>query len=235
MKPVAIFRHAANVGPGYFTRFLDRRQIAWQLIAIDEGDPIPSGIDDYSGLCFLGGGMSVNDDLTWISPELELIRRAVRQNIPVIGHCLGGQLMAKALGGTVGANTVKEIGWGHVTPVNTPVTAQWIGDTAGFKVFQWHGETFSLPQGAVHILSNQHCANQAFVLNDLHLGMQCHVEMTEQMIVSWNQQWVDEIVSPCASVQTPEEQLAVLAENLGAMRRISDRLYTRWISGLGHI
>jgi GMP synthase-like glutamine amidotransferase len=109
------------------------------------------------------------------TPSLELIREADRQGIPVIGHCLGGQLMAKAFGGTVTPNPVKEIGWGRVAA--TGAAADWLGDAAGFEAFHWHGETFSIPPGATRLLQSAHCANQAF-LRGPHLGMQCHVEMT---------------------------------------------------------
>lgn len=175
--------------------------------------------------------MSVNDDLPWIPPLLALIREAVAAGMPVIGHCLGGQLMAKALGGTVTKNPVKEIGWGQVE-VTAPAAAHWLGDIEGFEAFHWHGETFSLPPGATRILRSAHCENQAFVLGP-HLGMQCHVEMTEAMIRLWCRQWADECASPSASVLTPEQMLEGVAERLAAMRVAADRLYTRWIAGLG--
>ena len=151
MKPVAIFRHSPGEGPGYFATFLDAHSIPSQLIRIDAGDALPASPQAFSGLCFMGGPMSVNDDLPWIPPVLDLIRAAVQDDIPVIGHCLGGQLMAKALGGVVGKNPIKEIGWGRVAAV-APDAAHWLGDTTGFDAFHWHGETFSIPEGAKRIL-----------------------------------------------------------------------------------
>ena len=93
MKPVAIFRHARSEGPGYFATFLDENNIPWRLLAIDEGEPVPQDAQAFSGLVFMGGPMSVNDDLPWIPPVLALIRQAAATGIPVLGHCLGGQLM----------------------------------------------------------------------------------------------------------------------------------------------
>ncbi len=113
--PVAIFRHYPTEGPGYFSDFLEQRQRPWQLIALDEGAEVPDAPDDYAGLVFMGGPMSVNDALPWIPPVLHLIRQAVARNIPVLGHCLGSQLMSKALGGRVWRSPLKEIGWGKVT------------------------------------------------------------------------------------------------------------------------
>jgi len=228
MKPVAIFRHSPGEGPGYFATFLDGHGIAHDLICIDEGAAVPAAAADFAGLCFMGGPMSVNDPLPWVEPVLALIRAAVAAGVPVIGHCLGGQLMSKALGGTVGRNSVKEIGWGEVTTIEA---ADWLGDLQRFEAFHWHGETFSLPAGSRRILQSAHCANQAFVLGP-HLGLQCHVEMTEAMIRLWNRQWADESAVPSASVQTPEQMYERMDARLAAMRVAADRLYARWIAGL---
>ncbi|MDH4286095.1 MAG: type 1 glutamine amidotransferase, partial [Gallionella sp.] len=159
MLPIAIFRHAAHEGPGYFTEFLDGQSIPWQLIAIDAGDAVPQTAEAYAGLVFMGGPMSVNDDLPWI-PEVEaLIRDAVARDIPLLGHCLGGQLISKALGGTVSRNPVKEIGWSEVAVADNDIARGWFGEIKNFPAFHWHGETFTLPQGATHLLSSAYCVN----------------------------------------------------------------------------
>ena len=229
MKPIAIFRHSPGEGPGYFATFLDRHSLPWTLFRIDEGVAPPPNPDQFSALCFMGGPMSVNDDLPWIPLTLDLIRQADARGIPVIGHCLGGQLMAKAFGSTVGRNPVKEIGWGEVEA--TPAAADWLGDAARFQAFHWHGETFSLPQGAARILQSVHCTNQAFVRGP-HLGMQCHVEMTDTMIQSWCRQWAAEGVPASASVQTPQQMQTDIDRRIASMRVVADRLYGRWIRGL---
>ncbi len=179
--------------------------------------------------------MSVNDPLPWIEPICALIRDAVAHDIPVIGHCLGGQLISKALGGQVTKNPVKEIGWGEALAEDNEIACRWLGDFAGRPntVFQWHGETFSIPPGATRLFANAHCANQMYVLGP-HLGMQCHVEMTPEMIATWAGQWGDEAlaVGDQPSVQTPEEMNGQVSERLPAMRALSDRLYTAWIANL---
>ena len=175
MKPIAIFRHNPGEGPGYFATFLDRHSLPWKLFKVDEGVSPPPTSGGFSGLCFMGGPMSVNDDLPWIQTTLQLIRAADTAGVPVIGHCLGGQLMARAFGGTVTGNPVKEIGWGTVEATPDAAATEWLGDTARFEAFHWHGETFSIPPGATRILQSAHCANQAFVRGP-HLGLQCHVE-----------------------------------------------------------
>ncbi|MBL8540108.1 MAG: type 1 glutamine amidotransferase, partial [Betaproteobacteria bacterium] len=185
MRPIAIFRHARTEGPGYLAAYLDRQSIPWQLVRIDEGEEVPVAANAFSGLVFMGGPMSVNDDLPWIPPVLRLIRAAVDSQVPVLGHCLGGQLMSKALGGVVGRNPVKEIGWGRCDVPDTPIAREWFGGELDFfESFHWHGETFTLPEGATRILSSPWCDNQAFALGP-HLGLQCHVEMTEDLIRTW--------------------------------------------------
>ena len=232
MKPIAIFRHAPTEGPGHFASFLDARKLPWQLIAVDAGEAVPVSPDAYSGLVFMGGPMSVNDDLPWIPRVLNLIRAAVKADIPVLGHCLGGQLIAKALGGEVSRNPIKEIGWGRVAVVDNPEARHWFGDLAGFEAFHWHGETFSLPPGATRILESPHCANQAYVLGK-HLGMQCHVEMTEAMIREWCAVGTEEIAAAQSpAVQTPEAMIALNGANLPPLNRAAERLYSRWIEGL---
>lgn len=235
MLPVAIFRHSPTEGPGYFAIFLEHHRIPWRLIAIDEGEAVPASAEDFSGLCFMGGPMSVNDPLPWIEPVCTLIRDAVERKIPVIGHCLGGQLMSKALGGAVTRNPVKEIGWGEAFGESGGVARHWLGDYASGSatIFQWHGETFSLPPGATRLLANGYCANQMFALGP-HLGMQCHVEMTPEMIATWCGQWADEAHAAAGqpSVQTPAAMQEGIAARLPVMRQLSEQLYSVWIKGL---
>lgn len=234
MKPIAIFRHSSGEGPGYFATFLDAHGIPWQLICIDAGVPPPPTIEGFSGLCFMGGPMSVNDDLPWLPPLFALIREAVASDVPVIGHCLGGQLISKALGGVVTKNPVKEIGWGEIDVADNSQARAWFGpDLTRFESFHWHGETFTIPPGGVRIMGNRNCENQGFVLGR-NLGMQCHVEMTEQLIDSWCEAGAEEIFGSKTSpaVQSAEQMKSGMQEKIVAMRRVADRLYDRWVEGL---
>ena len=232
MKPIAIFRHLPIEGPGYFATFLDNNHIPWRLIKIDAGESVPDDINEFSGLVFMGGPMSVNDDLHWIGSSLSLIRQAVDQNMPVLGHCLGGQLMAKALGGVISANPVKEMGWGEVSVPDNSVARQWFGDLTSFNSFHWHGEAFSIPEGATCILSSPYCENQAFALG-MHLGMQCHVEMTERLVIDWCSVGAEELASlDEPSVQSLEEIQKDLPVRVAALNAVADRLYRQWIVNL---
>lgn len=236
MKPIAIFRHFHTEGPGYFADFLDEQAIPWQLIRIDAGDAVPQQATDYAGLGFMGGPMSVNDPLPWIEPVLALIRSAVAHDIPVLGHCLGGQLMAKALGGVVTRNPIKEIGWGRVTVSDNEQARTWFGNTHSFEAFHWHGETFNLPYGAAHLLSSKHCANQAFSLGK-HLALQCHIEMTVEMMQSWCEAGAKEVAASAHSpaVQPVNSMLKMMNNNLPELNAVANKLYGQWITGLAGI
>lgn len=236
MKPIAIFRHLPHEGAGYFDQLLTQRGLPSQLICVDAGDAIPHDATRYAGLVFMGGNMSVNDDLPWIPQSLALIQQAVTLDIPVLGHCLGGQLIAKAMGAHISTNPVKEIGWGDVTVNATANSHEWLGTTQHFTAFHWHGETFDLPQDAENILSSQYCPHQAFILHNTHLAMQCHVEMTAHMVEEWCKQGGNEIatashspaVQTCAAIQTD------MHHKLNTLHSIADRLYTRWLGGIAH-
>lgn len=236
MQPILIFRFSQTEGPGYLARFLDQEGLPWVQRNVDAGDGVPPSINGYAGLILMGGPMSVNDDLPWIPQVLELIRQAVAADVPVLGHCLGGQLMSRALGGAVTRNPTKEIGWGSVRRTEDAAGSDWLaGLPAEFEVFQWHGETFSLPEGARHLLRGDYCTNQAFVLNDRHLGLQCHVEMTDSMIRAWCEAGAGEICDSQGA--SPAVQSAVdMQEGTGArlerLHGVADVLYRRWARGL---
>ena len=233
MKPVAIFRASPTEGPGYFATYLERRSIEWRLVRLDAGNAVPRDARKFSGLVFMGGPMSVNDELPWIIPALELVRDAVRKDVPVLGHCLGGQLMARALGGAVRANPVKEIGWGEVRVTDNEVAREWLGGRQSFESFHWHGETFSIPPGATRVLQNGNCVNQGFALGK-HLGLQCHVEMTEELVKTWLETGSEEIrkSSSSVAVQKPTEIETDLSGRLDRLHEVASRLYDRWTEGL---
>ena len=203
-------------------------------MAIDEGGRVPKDIRPYSGVAFMGGPMSVNDDLPWIPPVLEFIREAVRKDVPAIGHCLGGQLMSRALGGEVSRNKYKEIGWGEVAVEDNGVAREWFGALPSFEAFHWHGDTFSIPPGGTRILGNAHCANQAFAMGK-HLGLQCHVEMDPGLVAAWCAgEGAREIESAKASpaVQSVARIHKDLEARLASLQRVARQVYDRWTAGL---
>src|SRR5215468_10544749 len=114
MRPVAIFHFSPTEGPGRFAERLDAHELPRRLIALDAAEDVPAEPTAFSGIALMGGPMSANDPLPWNAPLTELLRSAVATDVPVLGHCLGGQLLARALGATVTRAARPEIGWGEV-------------------------------------------------------------------------------------------------------------------------
>lgn len=244
MRPVAIFQHAADVGPGFFKVWLDQNGIPSRLVEPYRGDTVPVDAGTFSGVCLMGGPMSVNDPLPWLDDELRLVRAADAARVPVIGHCLGGQLIAKAFGAPVSRHAVKEIGWGEVRVTDPALAARWLGEPgrASFEMFQWHGDTFALPPGARNFLATELCERQAYVIERdgfAHLGMQFHCEMTPALVEAWTGDpvWIEEVETERletggAGVQDAEQMVERVEQRCAAMNRLAARLYARWSEGL---
>ena len=232
MKPIAIFRHVACEGPGYLQNVFDRFNLAYELIAIDAGQDVPPDPGLYSGLVFLGGPMSANDHLSWISQELALIRKAHLHNIPILGHCLGAQLIAKALGATVQRNAVREIGWFPVFSVGQPESTHAINGLArSFYAFHWHGETFDIPKQAHHLWRSDACVNQGFAIGST-LALQFHAEITPELIDWWAAEYDTSIAAPEPTVQSETEMKSATIMHISALHETANTLYAHWLKPL---
>ena len=226
---IRIFRHVDCEGPGYLADYLTAHGYGYELVAVDQGAPVNTSPEGCTGLVFMGGHMSANDDLAWIGDELELIRRAARAGVPMLGHCLGAQLIAKALGGEVVANPAQEIGWFDVERVASDAGKDWLGDLPDrFEVFHWHGEAFSLPPGAESILTNENTLHQGFVVGN-SLALQCHVEMTEELVRTWGARFGDALDTSVTTVQSVDEMTADLTRRVEGLHRVADGVYERWL------
>ncbi|HKE38232.1 MAG TPA: type 1 glutamine amidotransferase [Casimicrobiaceae bacterium] len=231
MKPVAIFRFSATEGPGHFGEWLDAQGIPWELVAFDHGEMVPADPRAFAGMAMMGGPMSANDDLPWNAPLLGLVRDAVASDVPVIGFCLGGQLFAKALGAEVKRTATPEIGWGEVTTPD-PGLRGWFGGRERFTTFQWHYDVFGLPPGAKRALTNAFNLEQGFVLGK-HIAMQCHVEMTREMVDSWCRTGGSEL--PVHSTGTMQSREAILDDaqaRLAELSVVADDIFAHWSRGL---
>ena len=231
MQPVLIFRHVACEGPGYLADFLDANAIPYTVIKIDAGMQVPSSVDGAAGFVFMGGPMSVNDDLPWINEELALIRSAHQKGTPILGHCLGGQLISKALGGEVVRNRVTEIGWSTMECVGTIAGSPWLQDLSfATECFHWHSEIFSLPANAQPLFKSRFCQNQGFVLGN-SLALQCHVEMQADMVSAWLEYYKNELPPPSPSNQSAAEMLRDIDRRVAALHAFADVIYGAWIKG----
>lgn len=142
------------------------------------GDSFPN-TGNVDGLIVMGGPMGVYDEAIhpWLAEEKAFIKNIIAQNKPVLGICLGAQLIAEVLGSRVWKNNQREIGF-------FPVTGDGKILPANFVAFHWHGDTFGIPEGAVHLASSAACGNQAFIYKDNVLALQFHLETTEQSLLS---------------------------------------------------
>ena len=180
--------------------------------------------------------MSANDPLPYFDDLLSRIQEAVAQDIPVIGHCLGGQLMARALGGTVQASEHMEIGWSDLEVIHTD-GAQWFGAEARLgamlPLFQWHGESFSIPPGAQWLVQGRYCAHQAFAVNGKHLAMQFHCEVDEAKVRTWLELDAAELCAGTSpGVQQAAQILPMLTEDIARSQAVADHIYRRWAQSL---
>lgn len=145
-------------------------------------------LDGYQGVVVLGGPMCMDEteDNPHLATEVEAVREAIDREMPVLGICLGAQILATALGGGVGRAPEKEIGWYPVSPTDEGRDDPLVGRFADTEhIFQWHGDTFEIPDGAVHLASSPGCPNQAFRYGDNAYGLQFHLEVDEPLIERW--------------------------------------------------
>ncbi len=230
---IRIFRHIACEGPGFLAELLIQQQIDYELIAVDEGQAIPDSLEGVTGLVFLGGPMSVNDDHVWIKDELALIQQAHKADIPMLGFCLGSQLICKALGGEVFRGEAgQEIGWHTVNRVEGSAAEYWLGDwNKPVELFHWHGETFNLPKAAKLILSSQAYANQAYVVGKT-LALQCHVEVSAEMVKEWSSLYIADLAQGGQWNQPATKICENLDSRIAQLKTFAQPLLEKWIQGV---
>ena len=179
------FRHVPFEGLGRIEPALGARDIAVDFADLYQAGAALPDIAAYDALIFLGGPMSVNDDLPFLGREMELIREAVARRQPILGICLGSQLIARALGAAVRRNPVKEIGWYDVRFTAGAGEDRLFRGLSTESVFHWHGETFDLPSGAELLASSDLCRHQAYRIGERVYAIQFHLEVTPEMIADW--------------------------------------------------
>lgn len=231
MQPILILRHHIQKNNDYLTTWLENNNIKYQVVNAGEGQEFPNSIEPYSALAVMGGDMSVNDPLISNRQAEILILQAIHRDIPVIGHCLGGQLISKALGGTVVKSMQPEIGWQPIRYEANSLTNEWFGSDPTDTVIHWHYESFSIPSGATLLATSDSCVNQAFAYGK-HLAMQFHIEINEARINSWvndeDVKWLD-AMKLYDSVQDRNTILAGVEPHLKKHQSTADKIYTNWL------
>jgi GMP synthase-like glutamine amidotransferase len=232
---VLVLQNLTSDGPGYLGRWLAAQGIAADVRNSEAGDLYPERIQPYAALALLGGEMSANDPLPSLRHAERLVRQAMDAGVPVLGHCLGGQLMARTLGARVSASTAPEVGWLTLQMWPGPETSAWFGAGSEHTVFQWHSEAFELPAGATALATSDACLVQAFALGP-HLAMQFHVEVDEAKLRHWTASTDPAYLAAQRehpSVQSGTAILAAAPGYLPAQQRLADRIYRRWAASAG--
>ena len=220
---ILLLQHDPLDGPGAILDWANERGHSVATCLICQEEPLPT-LDSFDFLVSLGGPMGAYDEENhlWIASEKEFLRQTVAAGKKILGLCLGCQLLADALGGKAFRHTCKEFGWQPIEPLAEG--REWFGTTEPFPAFQWHGDTYSLPPGAIRLARNKATEQQAFLLwgpsGNPILGLQFHLEWTEQMA---REALADSGVSPLPSpyVQTPEEILS----NPSLFREAGERFF----------
>lgn len=183
-----ILQNASHEGPGTIEDYLKKNNFPYTIVDLSrKGYEIPDLLD-YNALIVMGGPMNVyeTDKFPYLIEEEKIIKTAIERNYLVLGICLGAQMMAKALGAKVTKGKTKEIGWYDITLTDDGLEDKAIGPLGKrVKVFQWHGDTFDIPAGAVRLAASELFPNQAFRYGKRAYALQFHLEVTEDIIKDW--------------------------------------------------
>ncbi len=180
MSDVLLVQNTRIEGSGYLGELL--KEDGFDITSVNaKYDKLPN--KDFSFVVILGAPESANDDLPYLKEEQQLIKNSVEKNIPVLGICLGSQLIAKTFGGNVYSGPKKEIGFYTDLKVSNN-SGLFSGFKNPFTVFHWHGDTFDLPEGAIGLASSEHYPNQAFRYKSA-VGLQFHLEVNKEMVNLW--------------------------------------------------
>jgi GMP synthase (glutamine-hydrolysing) len=233
MRRLLVFQHVSFEILGTLHPLLKARGFRIRYANFGRHPHARPEITGYNGLVVLGGPMNVDDveRHPHLAVEVDLIRQAIEQGLPVLGICLGAQLIAKALGAPVYANGGKEIGWHDVFPTSAAKDDPLFQDFAEVeKIFQWHGDSFALPAGTVHLATSRNCPGQAFRYGTTVYGLQFHLEVDEPLIERWLT--VPQHSAELATGGGQADPVAIRQETalyLHRSRSLSDRVFGRFI------
>ncbi|MFA5928145.1 MAG: type 1 glutamine amidotransferase [Candidatus Margulisiibacteriota bacterium] len=209
-------QHESFEGPSYIADYAAKHFCTITGSKLYLGEPLPP-LDSFDLLLILGGPMNIHEEYKypWLKAEKHFIRKVISVNKCVLGICLGSQLLADVLGGSVTKNAFTEIGW-------FPVSSTWPVLPAEFTAFHWHGDTFSAPAGSIPFASSKACPNQGFIYHEKVIGLQFHLEITASYIQDmFANAWDDKTGGPY--VQSKEQILAKI-DNVKANNLLMDRI-----------
>jgi GMP synthase (glutamine-hydrolysing) len=231
MAKIYVLQHHPAENLGSIADALEGAALAWQYVHVNDGQPVPASMKGAGGLIVMGGPMSVyqTDRYPWLRDEIRLIEDAAKSNLPVLGVCLGAQIVAAALGAKVDRNPAgKEIGWHPIRLHDSAKDDRLMrGLPATMTPFHWHGDIFELPPGALSLASSEKTPCQAFRHGDKTYGFQFHLEVTHESVAAMATAFAKELVRE----NIPADRMIAQADEfLPALEKISDTVFSRWAS-----
>ncbi|MGC8553187.1 MAG: type 1 glutamine amidotransferase [Phycisphaerae bacterium] len=229
MRHVIVVQHVPPEGIGSIAHSLKAADIKAQTCEIFAGHAVPQAINGAAGVIIMGGPMGVyeQDRHPFLTHELNLLRSALDANKPILGICLGSQLLAAALGSRVYPGRQKEIGWHEVKRSDAAKADKLFSDAPdAFQAFHWHGDVFDVPQGAVPLLSSELTPCQAFRFGAAAYGLLCHLEVTQTTVAAMAETFGDELISVGGNGRTIIKKTA---RNLPSLQTISRRVFDQWV------
>jgi GMP synthase (glutamine-hydrolysing) len=225
-----VIRHIAREPLGLLGSALERAGRTFRYVDSANGDPVPGALDGERGLIVLGGPMGVYEAAAhpYLEDEIRLIARVVEQGRPILGICLGAQLLAAALGARVyKGEQGPELGWGEVARAAAGQDDRVFATAPErLRVLQWHGDTFDLPAGAERLWSNPQYVNQAFHHGHAY-GLQFHLELTPQILEDWLDATSDEEFRRAGTTRAAiESETGACAARLTP---VAHQIFDRWI------
>jgi len=211
MTRIHCFQHVPFETPAHIAAWADEHRHPLSVTRLYENDAPPAP-DDYDWLVVMGGPMCANDEKAhrWLTPELAAVEAAIEARKTVVGICLGAQIIARVLGARVYANPVKEVGWYTVQLTGAAERHPLTEDVPeSFTAFHWHGDTFDVPAGAVHLARSEACVHQMYAWSTHVVGMQFHLEMTPDVIAALADHNAADLID-APYIQTHDE---IVAEN----------------------
>jgi GMP synthase (glutamine-hydrolysing) len=231
MAKIYVLQHHPVENLGTMADALEGSALAWQYIRVNDGQPVPASMKNAGGLIVMGGPMGVyqTDRYPWLRDEMRLIEDAIKSDLPVLGVCLGAQILAAALGAKVDRNpNGKEIGWHPIRLSDSAKDDRLMRDLpAAMTPFHWHGDIFDLPPGAVSLASSDKTPCQAFRHGDKTYGFQFHFEATRESVEAMAAAFAKELVRENIPADT---MIAQADEFLPRLTTIADTVFTRWAS-----
>ncbi|MEZ5690452.1 MAG: type 1 glutamine amidotransferase [Rickettsiales bacterium] len=225
------FQHVDFEEPALINTWAEQQEHRLSYTKLYNGEQLPD-ISEYDALVIMGGSMSVHDEdkYKWLKPEKEHLKQAIKEKKHILGICLGAQLIAESLGAKIAKMSEKEIGWFPIAwqdaAMGNPLIS---GINLVMSVFHWHGEEFSIPDGAIHLASSKACANQAFLYNGNVLGLQFHLEMDENAIDRIIKNCGDELTETGGSIQQAEI-IKQKSTNIASCERALFSILDKWIA-----